>query len=261
MDSNSFTPILNQHSSISMTSKSMRKGVLYLIPISIGNSDKSYYQPPNNLKIISEINTFVVENARTARQYIKSVLPTCNISELTIWELDKHKEYKYPKQEVLDILMSGQHVGLMSEAGCPAVADPGHHVVADCHRAGVRVVPLVGPSSILLALMGAGFSGQVFTFHGYLPFDTAERRKQLLEIQRRANKMGETHIFIEAPYRNDKLLKELCEVLSPTTELCMAIDLTTEEEEIHRKSLSEWAQELKRGKTWHKRPAIFIIGR
>lgn len=244
-----------------MTSKSNKWGCLYLIPIAIGDSPVNSYQPTHNLDILSSTSIFVVENARTARQYIKSVLPETDISTLTIYEADKHNGYKYPRTEVIENLKSGENVGLMSEAGCPAVADPGHHVVLDCHKAGIQVIPLVGPSSILLSLMGSGFSGQSFCFHGYLTFDPKERRKQLLEMQRRVVHNGETQIFIEAPYRNDKLIKELAEILSPSTELCMAVDLTTKQEEIHRKTMAEWNTTMRKGASWHKRPAIFLIGR
>lgn len=235
-------------------------GKLYLIPISIGEVGAGRYLPADNLNVIKATHHFVVENARTARQYIKSVLPDINISDLTIIEVDKHQGYSYPKEEVLALLKSGVDVGLMSEAGCPAVADPGHHVVADCHTAGIRVVPLVGPSSILLSLMASGFSGQHFTFHGYLTFDSKERRKNLLEWQRRAQQ-GETQIFIEAPYRNDKLIEELVELLSPSQKLSVAIDLTTPEEEIITLPLSEWRKVMKGGASWHKRPAIFLLGK
>lgn len=235
-------------------------GKLYLIPISIGDVGVEQYLPAHNLSVIRATKHYVVENARTARQYIKRVLPEIQISDLTIIEVDKHKGYKYPKEEVMSLLKRGEDVGLMSEAGCPAVADPGHHVVADCHAAGIQVVPLVGPSSILLSLMASGFSGQCFTFHGYLTFDSKERKRRLLEWQRRAQK-GETQIFIEAPYRNDKLIEELIELLSPSQKLSVAIDLTTPEEEIITLPLSEWRKLQKRGASWHKRPAIFLLGK
>lgn len=236
-----------------------KKGSLWLIPITIGSADTGNYQPSHNLRVLENTKHFVVENARTARQYIKSVLPKADISQLNIIEIDKHDGYKYPREEVMAILGRGEDVGLMSEAGCPAVADPGHLVVRDCHRAGVRVVPLVGPSSILLSLMASGFNGQNFAFHGYLPFDKQERRKKLQELQRRADQ-GETQIFIEAPYRNDKLIRELANNLPKAIELCVAIDLTTPSEEIHRHPLSEWVALLDKGRSWHKRPAIFLIG-
>lgn len=141
------------------------------------------------------------------------------------------------------------------------MADPGSRVVADCHGAGIRVVPLVGPSSILLSLMASGFSGQNFAFHGYISHDRSMRKKTLLEWQRRVQERGETQIFIEAPYRNDKLIAELCEVLSPNTMLSVAVDLTTPQEEIKRYRLKQWQEQLKRGVTYHKRTAIFLLGK
>lgn len=237
------------------------QGKLVLIPVSIADVGVGHYLPADNLKIIEHTKCFVVENARTARQYIKSILPHINISDLEIIEADKHQGYSYPREDVLAKLKAGMDVGLMSEAGCPAVADPGHHVVADCHRVGIQVVPLVGPSSILLSLMASGFSGQSFAFHGYLTFDSKERRKLLLDWQRRVQQFGETQIFIEAPYRNDKLILELSELLSPSQLLSISIDLTSSDEEIITLPLSEWRKLIKGGRSWHKRPAIFLLGK
>lgn len=236
-------------------------GKLYLFPIAIGEVGVERYLPAENIQLLSQVKSFVVENARTARQYIKKVLPQTNISELNIYEADKHHNYNYPKEEVIGRLLNGEDVGLMSEAGCPAVADPGGRVVADCHRAGIKVVPLVGPSSILLSLMGSGFSGQSFAFHGYLPHQRDERKRTLQEWQRRVQDRGETQIFIEAPYRNDKLIAELCELLPPDMPLCVAVDLTTPDEEITTMPLKRWKVLLKQGITYHKRPAIFLIGK
>ena len=160
----------------------------------------------------------------------------------------------------MTLLSEGVDVGFMSEAGCPCVADPGSIVVANCHKAGFDVVPLVGPSSIILSLMASGFSGQRFAFHGYLPYYDRERRQALSEAASRVRRLGETQIFIEAPYRNDRLLRELVELLPKDLSLCMAVDLTTESEEIHRMTISEWRQALTRESSWHKRPAIFLIG-
>lgn len=243
------------------SSRNVAMGRLYLIPISLGESRVERYQPLGNLELIQRISFFVVENARTARQYIKSVCPERDISQLEVVEVDKHEGYRYPKELVLSALRAGQDVGLMSEAGCPAIADPGNLVVQDCHRAGVEVVPLVGPSSILLSLMSSGFNGQRFCFHGYLPFDKAKRTKQLQEIQTKVQRYGETHIFIEAPYRNDKLLDELIRTLPASQLLCMGVDLTTAQEEIRTLPLGEWKQLLSQGATWHKRPAIFLLGK
>lgn len=231
-----------------------------MIPVNLGESPVERYQPPYNLNIMQNVHHYVVENARTARQYLRSLFADMDISALTIWEVDKHHGYTYPKSEVMEILRSGQDVGFMSEAGCPGVADPGHLVVRDCHQAGFRVVPLVGPSSILLSLMASGFSGQNFAFNGYLPFDDKERKRVLGSMLTKVTKQHQAQIFIEAPYRNDRLLKELTEALPGSVSLCMAVELTTEHEEVYRMTISEWKKKLNSGATWHKRPAIFLIG-
>lgn len=236
-------------------------GKLYLIPIELGNVEVEQYQPQRTLELLGRLRYYVVENARTARRYLSRSVPGLDISSLTIYELDKHQGYSYPREKVMELLRQGEDVGVMSEAGCPGVADPGHRVVIDCHRAGMRVVPLVGPSSILLSLMASGFNGQYFTFYGYLPHDRTSRRQQLLECQRRALDKGETQIFIEAPYRNDQLIRELCDLLSPALYLSVAVDLTTSEEEITTLPLSLWSKHLKGGLSYHKRPAIFLLGR
>lgn len=236
----------------------MSKGRLYLIPVSLGDAAVDRYQPAENIKLMADLTTFVVENAKTARQYIKSVLPQVNISQLTIYEVDKHNGYSYPS-EVLAALVGGTDVGLMSEAGCPAVADPGSLIVRDAHRKGVQVVPLVGPSSILLSLMASGFSGQRFTFVGYLPVDDKKRKSLLGDMAHRVRAYGETQIFIETPYRNEKLIAELCRVLPDTLSLCVAVDLTTDREEVHVYTIKDW-KKMEGKLTLHKRPAIFLIG-
>ena len=236
------------------------KGKLYLIPVSLGESNTSRYAPALNVELVSRLSHFVVESARTARRCIRALCPEKDLDDLLLIEVDKHKGYSYPRERVMTLLSEGADVGFMSEAGCPCVADPGSIVVADCHKGGFDVVPLVGPSSIILSLMASGFSGQSFAFHGYLPFDGKERRQTLDEAAARVRRIGETQIFIEAPYRNDRLLRELVELLPKDLSLCMAVDLTTESEEIHRMTISEWRQALTRESSWHKRPAIFLIG-
>ncbi len=236
------------------------KGKLYLIPVSLGESPISRYAPTLNVELVSRLNHFVVESARTARRCIRALCPEKDLDDLLLIEVDKHKGYSYPRERVMTLLSEGADVGFMSEAGCPCVADPGSIVVADCHKGGFDVVPLVGPSSIILSLMASGFSGQSFAFHGYLPYDDRERRQALSEAAARVRRLGETQIFIEAPYRNDRLLRELVELLPKDLSLCMAVDLTTESEEIHRMTISEWRQALTRESSWHKRPAIFLIG-
>lgn len=241
--------------------RSEEKGRLYLIPIELGDVEVERYQPPRTMELLARLRYYVVENARTARRYLSRAVPRLDISSITLYELDKHHGYAYPNEEVLELLNGGEDVGVMSEAGCPGVADPGHRVVTDCHHAEIQVVPLVGPSSILLSLMASGFSGQHFSFHGYLPHERAARRRHLLECQRRVVEQGETQIFIEAPYRNDPLIRELCELLSPTLQLSVAVDLTTREEEITTLPLSLWSKRIGKGLSYHKRPAIFLLGR
>lgn len=243
------------------SSTSKKKGRLFLIPITIGTKNVDRYMPRENIEIIKSVKTYVVENARTARQFIRSILPDLDISTLNIYEADKHKGYDYPKEKVLARLNCGEDIGLMSEAGCPAVADPGHRVVADCHQANIKIEPLVGPSSILLSIMASGFSGQCFTFHGYLPYDQTKRKRMLLNWQKSCQQNGETHVFIEAPYRNDKLIRELIEVLSPSQRLCIAVDLTTPNEEIICRTITNWKLKMDKGATYQKRPAIFLIGK
>lgn len=236
------------------------KGKLYLIPVSLGDSPVSRYAPSQNVELVNRLSHFVVESARTARRCIRTLCPEKDLDDLLLIEVDKHKGYSYPRERVMTLLSEGADVGFMSEAGCPCVADPGSIVVADCHKGGFDVVPLVGPSSIILSLMASGFSGQSFAFHGYLPYDDRKRRQALSEAAARVRRLGETQIFIEAPYRNDRLLRELVELLPKDLSLCMAVDLTTESEEIHRMTISEWRQALTRESSWHKRPAIFLIG-
>ena len=233
-----------------------------MIPVELGDANPGRYAPLFNLTLLEGLDTLVVENARTARQYIRKLFPDKDIASMQIFEIDKHRGYRYPKAEVLNILKEeGRDVGFMSEAGCPGVADPGARVVEDCHKAGITVVPLVGPSSILLGLMASGFSGQNFRFRGYLPFDKEQRKQAFKEIASRAEKQAETQIFIEAPYRNDSLLSELALALPGNLSICMCIDLTTDREEIIRLKVSEWRTRLAdKQLTFHKRPAIFLVG-
>lgn len=237
-------------------------GTLYLIPVTLGETTTERYCPDYNRSLISRLDHYVVENARTARRCIRSICRDKDLDSVTLMEVDKHKGYSYPQEQVLSLLKAGTDVGFMSEAGCPCVADPGSIVVSDCHKAGIPVVPLVGPSSIILSLMASGFTGQSFAFHGYLPFDDKSRRQVLADGVARIRKSGETQIFIEAPYRNDRLLKELTTTLPKDLSLCMAVDLTSDQEEIYRMTITEWRDFLSSGKkSWHKRPAIFLIGK
>ena len=237
-------------------------GTLYMIPVELGETETERYIPPYNLSVMDRLEVFVVENARTARQYLRKLFKDKDLNSLNIYEVDKHEGYKYPKEEVFNCLRRGIDVGFMSEAGCPGVADPGAKVVEDCHKGGFRIEPLVGPSSILLGLMASGFSGQSFKFRGYLPFDKEKRKNAFKDIALKSEKYSETQIFIEAPYRNDTLLKELSEALPPTLSICLCVELTTPKEEIIRKTAREWKALIAEKKlSFHKRPAIFLVGK
>ncbi|KGL51896.1 MULTISPECIES: SAM-dependent methyltransferase [Porphyromonas] len=235
------------------------KGKLYLIPSALSEVSSSHYIPPYNIEVIRSVKHFIVENARTARRFLKFALPELNISELVIVEMDKHN----PQESVAELaepLLQGYSVGLLSEAGCPAVADPGSRIVEWAHKKGVEVIPLVGPSSILLALMGSGFNGQRFAFKGYLPIDDRERASVLKEMERRISKEDETQIFIETPYRNVKLIEELVRQLPSQLRLCVAVNLTDDKQQkVVTKSLTEWKKEKDLSDWLHKHPAIFLL--
>jgi 16S rRNA (cytidine1402-2'-O)-methyltransferase len=224
-------------------------GVLYAIPTPLGGGAADALPAPALAKVKS-LRHFVVENARTARAFLKQVGMPCPIQDLDISVLDadvvKHVE----------MLQANLSVGLLSEAGCPAIADPGAKLVEAAHAAGIRVVPLVGPSSIVLALMASGLEGQRFAFCGYLPRDAAQRSQRIRELEARSRRERETQIFIETPYRNDVMLGTLIEVLSEKTSLCVATDLTTDTEIIRTKSIKEWR---KNQQTIGKRPTVFLL--
>lgn len=232
-------------------------GILYLIPISIGESPIERYQPKYNLDLIAGMEAFVVENIKTARRYIKHISPSRDLERVKIWQIDKHDDYSFP-HEAIEWIQAGKDVGLMSEAGCPAVADPGSNLISKVHQMGTRIVPLVGPCSILLALMGSGFNGQQFCFHGYLPFSPSQRKSLFDNLIRRCQQ-GETQIFIEAPYRNDKLLQELIRTLPSHLRLCVAADLTTDREEIISLPMPAWRRASL--PDLHKRPTIFLLSK
>lgn len=232
----------------------MKKGSLYLIPNLLGESKHQSVLPNEVVTILDSLEYFVVENERTARAFIKHVLPDKKQSDLKMEILDKQTDpLEIPG--FLAPIERGYDVGVISEAGVPCVADPGADLVNIAHRRDIGVRPLVGPSSILLALMSSGFNGQQFAFRGYLPFDKTVRKK-VLSFMEREIRQGVTQIFMETPYRNNKLIEELVKMLHPDTRLCIACDLTLNTEFIKTKSLSEWS------KGWpdlHKRPAIFLI--
>lgn len=231
------------------------QAALYLIPVLLGDTPVSRVIPAYNLEVILRIKYFIVENIRTARRFLKKAIPSLSIDELTFYELNKHTS---PAEwaAYLAPLAAGADVGVLSEAGCPAVADPGADVVAIAQRKGYRVVPLVGPSSILLAVMGSGFNGQSFAFHGYLPIEAAQRTAAIRKLEQRIYSENETQLFIETPYRNNKLAEELIRTCKPSTKLCIASDLTCSDESIRTLGVKEWAGRLP---DLSKKPTIFLL--
>ena len=233
----------------------MKQATLYLIPVTLGETEHSRVLPPYNREVILSLKHFIVENVRTARRFLKKTEPSIVIDELSFVELNEHTS---PEDVscMLAPMDSGFCVGVMSEAGCPAVADPGADIVAIAQRKGYRVVPLVGPSSIVMALMASGFNGQSFAFHGYLPVEPAKRTERIKSLEARTFSEKETQMFIETPYRNNKLLGELVRVCRPSTLLCVASDITCEGEFIRTLPVKEWAKNMP---DLNKKPAIFLI--
>ena len=229
---------------------------LYLIPVTLGNTPIEKVLPAYNREVILTCRHFIVEELRTARRFLKSVERSIDIDSLSFYEMGKHADAAHFSQ-YLEPLRRGENVGVISEAGCPAVADPGADIVAIAQREGLEVVPLVGPSSILLSIMASGFNGQSFAFHGYLPIDAAQRAKRLKQLEARSISERQTQLFIETPYRNAKLFADICGTCSPNTRLCVAAGITTDSEWIKTRSIKEWKRtglpEL------GKIPAIFLI--
>ncbi len=237
--------------------KNLHMAKLYLIPTTLGDTSIERVLPPDLTPIISSISVFIVENIRTARRFLKKVNPAIVIDDLTFFELNQHTDKKEISR-FLEPIKEGQDIGIISEAGCPGVADPGADVVKIAHTRNIRVVPLVGPSSILLALMASGMSGQNFAFNGYLPIKNPEKSQQIKMLEKRMQTEGQTQIFIEAPYRNAQLLDELLRNCDPQTLLCIAADITLDSEFILTKPVSYWKTNIPE---IQKRPAIFMIGR
>lgn len=229
---------------------------LYLIPVNISNAPLRTALSDGNLDIIKQLRHFIVENVRTARRFLKRCDPSFDIGSVTFYELNRHTDLT-EVSSYLNPLREGVPMGVMSEAGCPAVADPGALPVSIAQREGLRVVPLVGPSSILLSLMASGFNGQGFSFNGYLPIDPRERERKLRELEQQSQKLDMTQIFIETPYRNNRMVASLASTLKGSTRLCVACDITDQENEsIVTMPVSKW----KTAKyDYDKRPAIFLI--
>ncbi len=235
------------------------KGVLYMIPCPISDSTGVYdVVPEANRRIMDALDYFIVENVRSARRFLSKARVSRRIAELEFVELNEHTVAGAAIQAMIKPIEEGRSAGVISEAGVPGVADPGALVVEACHRRGIRVVPLVGPSSILLAMMASGLNGQSFAFVGYLPVKPPERAKAIRSLERRAHTEQQSQIFIEAPYRNVKLAEQILEVCAPESRLTIACDITSPDEIILTKTIVEWR---KRGlPDIAKRPTIFIIG-
>ncbi|MEG2614229.1 MAG: SAM-dependent methyltransferase [Alistipes sp.] len=234
-------------------------GTLYLIPCPISDETAVYdVTPEANRAVIDALDYFIVENTRSARRFLSKAKVARPIDTLEFRELNEHTVAGREVEELVAPLLAGRSAGVISEAGVPGVADPGALVVEACHRAGIRVVPLVGPSSIILALMASGLSGQSFAFNGYLPVKPPERGRAIHALERRALGEGQSQLFIETPYRNVKLMEQLLATLAPATRLTVAADITAPTEFIATHAVADWRKlpmpEL------NKRPAIFILG-
>ena len=230
-------------------------GKLYLIPTTLGDTEPLEVMPLSVKKVIEEVDFFIVENEKTARRFIKKITPKKSQSSLHLMSLDKYAE-ELETRTYLDVCKNGTHVGLLSEAGVPAVADPGATIVKLAHEKGIQVVPLVGPSSILMAMMSSGMNGQNFAFNGYLPIDKGERKKAIKGLEKLSLDKNQSQIFIETPYRNEKMFADLKSTLSPTTNLCIAADITLSSEYIKTLAVHDWKHQ---SPDLHKKPAIFII--
>ena len=228
---------------------------LYLLPVTLGETSIERVLPTYNKEILLGIKHFIVEDIRSARRFLKKVERSINIDELTFFPLNKHTSPE-DISGYLKPLMEGNPMGVISEAGCPAVADPGADVVAIAQRKNLKVVPLVGPSSIILSVMGSGFNGQSFAFHGYLPIDPNERAKRIKILEQRVYSENQTQLFIETPYRNHKMMEDIIKNCRPQTKLCIAANITCEDEFIKTRTVKEWQGKLP---DLNKIPCIFLI--
>ena len=230
---------------------------LYLVPTTLSDAPAETQFPPANAAIVAGIRHFIVENLRSARRFLRNIIPDFDIDGSLFYELNRHTDARQISS-FLEPLRAGMPMAVMSEAGCPAVADPGAAVVEIAQREALRVVPMVGPSSILMSLMGSGFNGQGFAFHGYLPVDQAEKTRALRSLEAESERRDMTQIFIETPYRNNKMVEQLASVLRPDTMVCVACDITAPSESILSLPAAEWRR---RKYDYAKKPAIFLIYR
>ena len=233
----------------------MKKGKLYLIPVIIAEGTADDVILPQVKEIVKNTNHFLVENIRTARRFI-STLKTGKVIEDIHFEVLDKKTVEAKIKSFLNPILSGNDMGIMSEAGCPGIADPGSKAVLLAHQLGIQVIPLVGPSSIFLALMASGFNGQKFKFHGYLPIDKGERVKAIKQLEKESQQHNQTQIFMDTPYRNNQLLEDLLKNCSKSTLLCIAKDITGADEFIKTRSMAEWKNTIP---DLHKIPVIFVL--
>ena len=252
--------IMNKSLDINVITPSPRGGqgvgALYLIPCTLGDTPISQVLPSYNVEIIKGIRHFIVEEIRTARRFLRRVNREFPIDDSTFYEIGQHADKdKFPSY--LKPIADGHPVGVISEAGCPAVADPGADIVAIAQRKGIRVIPLVGPNIMIMAVMASGLKGQSFAFNGYLPIDEGERARRLQVLEKRAQSEHQTQLFIETPYRNRRLFDTLIRTLSPKTRLCVAAGITTPDEWIHTHTISEWKRLGL--PDFGKVPAIFLM--
>lgn len=238
-----------------MESTSQHKGKLYLIPSTLGEIEPLEVLPLSIKRVVEDTTHFIVENEKTARRFIKRITPKKSQPSLVLYPLNKYTQAE-EYASYLEPCLNGHDVGIISEAGCPGIADPGADIVALAHTKAIKVVPLVGPSSILLAMMASGMNGQQFSFNGYLPIDKQERRKEIKSLERRSAEQNQSQVFIETPYRNDKLLADMLQSLKKETRLCIAADITLGSEYIITKTVADWKKGVP---DLHKRPTIFII--
>ncbi len=233
----------------------MKKGKLYLIPSVMGDSPIDFNIPKYNKEVILSLKYFIVENVRTARRFMKKVDKSVDIDSLTFFVLDKRT-----KASTLPSFLKpgndGHSIGVLSEAGCPGVADPGADIVKLAHRRNMRVIPLIGPSSILLSVMASGLNGQNFAFNGYLPVKSGEATRAIKELEQRSIQLHQTQVFIETPFRNTKILNDIMSACKPSTLLCIACDITLSSEYIVTKTIEQWEGKIP---DINKRPAIFLI--
>lgn len=233
----------------------MKKGKLYLIPTIIGSDTESKVLSKQVVNVIKKVNIFIVENIKTSRRYIKKIIPNINIDNLTFYSYGKHDDINLQEDFLIHIL-SGKDIGIISDAGMPCVADPGSKIVKFAHQFEIKVIPISGPSSILLSLMASGLNGQNFSFVGYLPINKKERDYKLKKLELLSRKNKQTQIFIETPYRNLQLFESIINNCSKETQLCIASDLTLNSEYISTKTIDSWKSQKP---DLHKRPTIFLL--